>query len=606
MGKKQALRLFLLRHKIDGAKLSDFTDAVISDPDKPLDEYDLRDAVPNLDGKLYVYRAEPSEPDWKEFLDGNFTAELQIDSVSSYSALLILRVKIGRANRYFAFTFGNGRYLLRPDSYERRFGLEIAISLIYGEGNKDPDSTLNRIRDVNYRRVGYNTLNTKQQYSRPADLEAFDLDIDRDFCFSLTGIPQDPYWGTRITGAHNLSVSGQFRFEDLAELCKKSYKVYKGKAYVTTALAWIDNVSPVDETPLISKLDMKLAELLRSGETDRLYLAPPQMVDWEDQPAFTYSVETNVEHDDLDLDQFLDILNVAGLKQTISADYLKRLHIEMDSPSLATPVRWSALKCIAGEITHSVEGELSTYVRYDGKYFEVQAQFLDALNDRIEDIEELVGEIPNSMLIPDGTANKEMPEANYNDMAADSSPEYIMMDRQTVRLDMHTTPIEVCDVFSTTGRFIHVKRKLGSSSLSHLFNQGYVSAELFKASTDFRLAFQEKLQEAEAEREQFETHRNGEVTEFAGRFSNSFDANELVRTSDYTVVYAIVAEWDDRSLVEALPFFSKLTLRQQVRELEGMGYNVAFSRIDIDNDLADPIYHYSTEAQRRQNKGLAN
>ncbi|MGH9043639.1 MAG: DUF6119 family protein, partial [Acidimicrobiales bacterium] len=47
-----------------------------------------------------------------------------------------------------------------------------------------------------------------------------------------------------------------------------------------------------------------------------------------------------------------------------------------------------------------------------------------------------------------------------------------------------------------------------------------------------------------------------------------------LRTSDYEIVYAIVARWRGRSLVQALPFFSKISLRHIAHELHSRGFGV--------------------------------
>ena len=55
--------------------------------------------------------------------------------------------------------------------------------------------------------------------------------------------------------------------------------------------------------------------------------------------------------------------------------------------------------------------------------------------------------------------------------------------------------------------------------------------------------------------------------------------NSGVTPSEFTIVYAIMAKWSDRSLAEALPFFSKINLRRCTRDLTRMGYNVLYKRI---------------------------
>jgi uncharacterized protein (TIGR04141 family) len=66
-----------------------------------------------------------------------------------------------------------------------------------------------------------------------------------------------------------------------------------------------------------------------------------------------------------------------------------------------------------------------------------------------------------------------------------------------VKVKGKTTPIEICDLLSEEGRFIHVKRKLSSSSLSHLFAQGYVSAELLQENSEYRLESLSTIQKQE-------------------------------------------------------------------------------------------------------------
>jgi uncharacterized protein (TIGR04141 family) len=120
---------------------------------------------------------------------------------------------------------------------------------------------------------------------------------------------------------------------------------------------------------------------------------------------------------------------------------------------------------------------------------------------------------------------------------------------------------------------IHVKRKLSSSSLSHLFSQGFVSADLLVTSKEYRLACVEKIDDAAAER------MPGDAS-YRSQFN--FIQAGAVEPSEIEVVYAIVAKWKGKSLVEALPFFSKVNLRRVGKDLRRMGYKVAHLRIDAD------------------------
>ena len=116
-----------------------------------------------------------------------------------------------------------------------------------------------------------------------------------------------------------------------------------------------------------------------------------------------------------------------------------------------------------------------------------------------------------------------------------------------------------------------LKRKLNSSSLSHLFAQGLVSADLLLTSDEFRTEAREKISSLERQR----------------RFSRLFPQNRGITASEFTVVYGIVAPWENRSLAEALPFFSKINLRRYIRDLKRMGYKVAYRAIQ-DNSNGTP------------------
>ena len=62
-------------------------------------------------------------------------------------------------------------------------------------------------------------------------------------------------------------------------------------------------------------------------------------------------------------------------------------------------------------------------------------------------------------------------------------------------------------------------------------------------------------------------------------FSKFFPSNKGVSASTFTVVYAIIANWKNKTLSAALPFFSKINLRRCAQDLRRMGYHVAYSQI---------------------------
>jgi uncharacterized protein (TIGR04141 family) len=114
--------------------------------------------------------------------------------------------------------------------------------------------------------------------------------------------------------------------------------------------------------------------------------------------------------------------------------------------------------------------------------------------------------------------------------------------------------IESCDLFTRDHQFIHVKRYSGSNALSHLFNQGVVSGELFLSDRSFRLGFNELLPPS---------HQRP-------------DPARAVIPSEFEIAYGIITP---RGRALSLPFFSKLSLRNASRLLLQFGYRVTVTEI---------------------------
>jgi uncharacterized protein (TIGR04141 family) len=162
-----------------------------------------------------------------------------------------------------------------------------------------------------------------------------------------------------------------------------------------------------------------------------------------------------------------------------------------------------------------------------------------------------------------------MTEGAYNAYAAERAG-LLLMDTRTVRISRSTTAIEVCDLLSPKGQFVHVKRKLGSSLLSHLFAQGATSAELFQGSTEFRAKAANMVDVVSTE----SLARQSGIT--AEDFSFVADSPQ---TAEIEIVYAVIADWRSGTLSSRLPFFSKLTLRRTVQDLSSRGFKVSHLRV---------------------------
>jgi uncharacterized protein (TIGR04141 family) len=111
-------------------------------------------------------------------------------------------------------------------------------------------------------------------------------------------------------------------------------------------------------------------------------------------------------------------------------------------------------------------------------------------------------------------------------------------------------------VLTTDRKLLFVKRYSGSAQLSHLFAQGVVSGELFLQDAEFRAKLNDKLSDG---------HRLEDV-------------QQRPEPRDYEVVFAIISK-STKPL--DIPFFSKVSLRNARRRLQGYGYHVSKKKISV-------------------------
>jgi uncharacterized protein (TIGR04141 family) len=145
-------------------------------------------------------------------------------------------------------------------------------------------------------------------------------------------------------------------------------------------------------------------------------------------------------------------------------------------------------------------------------------------------------------------------EGAYNARVARECRGVVLVDKKMLCHGGGPSRIEFCDLFTDAKQMIHVKRYCGSQTLSHLFAQGSVGVHLLLNDREFRAKLDALLPRS---------HRVGV---------------ERPDAREYELVYAIV-DGSRRSIAEALPFFSRLTLRNAARQIEALGCRVSATMI---------------------------
>jgi uncharacterized protein (TIGR04141 family) len=559
MLRRRALTIYQLQ-----SNLADFDVAIGPDALARAVTYPMT-ANPDFDARLYVEAPEASSPGWLDLLQEGFGVSVEATSTALNRAVIIVRVDYYNAMRYFALTFGAGRYMLNREVVQRGYGLKAALNAIYEDDDPNALSAPARVRRVDAKTVAQNTLRTLRQANRHATFEVFGLDVQRDLLNAVAGEPVDTKnWGKRVTGSDAISMSIPIDFDGLGDVCKRVWRTGRSKDY-RARFDWIDNIHVVEDLGRIATLETKVVNLLKAGTPDGFVLAPPQVVDWDAIESYRFSV-SETTFNDLLLGDYLQLLADGGTLDALDFDMMRRHKALAIGAGSEVVAEWSVLRCLSGELKLAEE----THLLEEGSFYEIDAGYLSDLDSYIAAIPPCETHLPDSQK----SNGKEMTEGAYNEFAA-SHPNRLLLDKKTVRVSTHTSPIEICDLLTTDRQFIHVKRKLGSSDLSHLFSQGYVSGDLFLMSPDYRARVQDKIAEAEKDRADDENDNT-----FIGRFAGKLDF-DAPDTSKIEVVYAVVATWGGRTLVQALPFFSKVNLRRHTDDLRRMGYKVSFDRIEV-------------------------
>ncbi|MGD8718898.1 MAG: TIGR04141 family sporadically distributed protein [Candidatus Zixiibacteriota bacterium] len=493
----------------------------------------------DFEGMLFLRPKRTKEPTWLNFIKPVIEGDLPDLRNSSSAAVLFVKVKErGRGFRLFAFTFGTGRFLLKPEALEERFGLRTVLSAVNPE----------RIKSVDAKTVDEITLHTIKQTSQQTSFEGFGLDVSRDLLRAATGEPKDLDFAKQIVGSSEaLSFFSRMDAGSLGDKCKQILKYYKSESY-KDRFAWIDSFGFVKDKDTISQLQDNLINALKTGDTEKIHIAPPEYIPPDRAPGFKFSLEEESITYDLDIVSYLETVED---KEKITVNFLKNQHLYAISSDADTIYSsWKLYDCVVFETTLSNK----FFVLTGGDWFKVEADFVESVDTFVEPF------LNQDFALP--AANPGEEEGVYNSRVSESEG-LLLLDRKTVRWFGSTTPVEVCDLFSRDKQFIHVKRKTRSSTLSHLFAQGSVSAEAFLISADFR---RDVL---------------GIIENDDSSFSRYLLDDPVLRltTSDYHVVYAIIAR-PRRSWPQWLPFFSRVNFRQTAERLMAFGYNVSILLID--------------------------
>lgn len=481
-------------------------------------------------GILFIRPSSKNPPPWLSFFKGHINLEDANLFNSSTSAILIVKC----SNRLFALSFGHAKSLIKKEYCEERFGLIVTLS------------SCSRFRKIDNNTFDAVPRRTQEQAIRDIDITDFGFDIEQILLRSVTGIPDNPSLGKRMSGIDALTVNIETDLDNLIPLLEEYYKIFQRKNY-RKKHPWVDNIREVTENGLLARLDDQLVSSITSEKFDKLWMAIPEVIDWSDVSGFRYSrSQTKQLHVDIDIDSFLDAIKDKD-KLTIKTLHNRRVY-SYGTRDYRPKDNWNIYTCLY----HEVELNKGTYILNGGKWYKIESYYRDDINRQID-------EIPTSNIsLPPYSEESDRTETVYNKRVHKTEPEkYALMDSVPIMYGGGHSRFEFCDLYSISKQIIHVKRYGQSSVLSHLFSQGMNSAEPFKRDPEFRRLVNRKLPRSH-------------------KINNH---NRRLQDQEYEVIFAIISRSEEERV--SMPFFSRINLKRAANELRAYGYRVSLAKIPI-------------------------
>jgi uncharacterized protein (TIGR04141 family) len=462
---------------------------------------------------------------WSNFIASGTTARIR--ELRNQGAAAIIFVPI--QNRYMIFLFGYGGHQLSGLGLEGDFGLKVVLNTV------DPD----KIRSVDSKIIETLVINKRTQLSKEKQIKDFGFEINKDFLKQLVGTPANSAFSSSIAGSDSLILNCDVTSTSLLQKATEIINNYNSTHYRQN-YRWFDNIKHIKDKTAIDQLNNSLVtelnNLLQARIID-IQAACPTVIDYNSIDHFRIrGYRSSEQIDFVNIDAIIQDLLINNIN-SITLDDLNSFKIDAVGGDLNVVNSWYLIDWLIFETV--LNG--THYFLSEGDWFVVSRNYFNQINATFNNI--INNNLEYQVLAPTTHQNERQYLNNYpvrptHERIFDQDETYIYGNRNSV---------EICDIYNTNKEFIHVKDGGASSKLSHLFNQGYVSASLFLNDINYRNDIIAKLDRRRL---------------LIGSIENP------INPMNYTIVYRILKNGQQFSL----PFFSKIVLKNVHEKIISMGY----------------------------------
>ena len=377
------LTIYAVQRTVNGQRIDDF-DQVI-DPERLGTVDDARDFQSPQDlrrpwsARMYLWKGETRRPSWVGFLEDGFGGDpIAVAGSAQDCAVVVVKV-LFRVERMYAIPFGlSGRFRIRRDVVDPRYGLRVALNLLYqGDTTADELNAAPRVHQVESKTVAANTMRTIRQANRRTDFEDFDLNPDTDQLSGITGQPRDGGLARRVRGTDSLRVARRTSFDQLGDLCRNVARAHERSDY-RRRFPFVDQRQGITDPSKIAGLTDQLRASLRLDPSAWAF-SVPGVHDYDLVAAVRVTTPFGTTEDLIDptTSEIADLVGVDDL-----VEHLPTIHVETIDGSGNVTDRWSMRDCLDGQIVASGD----TFLLEEGTFYQIEPDYLAQLDQDVDAI----------------------------------------------------------------------------------------------------------------------------------------------------------------------------------------------------------------------------
>lgn len=497
---------------------------------------------------LHIFKGNSGTPPWMKRLAQRVP---DIRPVNRQSVAALLFVHVG--TYVLAITYAHGWMLLNENMFESDFGLRVAINALNPE-------KLKRLERTN---LG-DALQGVSQSPFQRDLNSFGVDDALDLVKKLSGAAQQGNGLDTITGSRSLKITGDYSLDDVVAMSNDVVSLFESTEYQNTVFRIIDSVRPVTDGILKNELLQLAVNSIKANE-DRFELGLPSNSEAEGVRFRFSGPGLRRAFPDLLLRHYVEAMgtDISSITAKTLIDHKIVSEFDDDRPK----VSWSLKKALLGSI--SKDGE--RYAINDGQWYRVDDNFRIGVENHFSETKrdwDIPKPSPIRKIYDEHRNGRIEPEADYNARIAEELG-LILLDKTQISIpNVIRSGFEPCDLLDVENkRFIHVKKSSRRSNiLSHFFKQGSNSGQQFR-----------KVDAAWSQL--------ADLVRNAGHIAEADDLKaQIDRQGEGWTVEFWIADAPRYTGEFNIPFFSKISLKDEATELRAMQYNVALRFIEFPPD----------------------